>query len=70
MNDEVGKSDGGLPADGPLRVDAACDRFEAAWRAGQRPRIEDYLRDGGDDIRLVLAHLRSAQSNGDGAGEG
>jgi serine/threonine-protein kinase len=23
--------------------DAACDRFEAAWRAGQRPRIEDHL---------------------------
>jgi serine/threonine protein kinase len=26
-----------------LRVDEACDRFEAAWRAGQGPRIEDYL---------------------------
>jgi eukaryotic-like serine/threonine-protein kinase len=25
------------------RVDAACDRFEAAWRGGQDPRIEDYL---------------------------
>jgi WD40 repeat protein/serine/threonine protein kinase len=25
------------------RVDAACDRFEAQWRSGQRPRIEDYL---------------------------
>src|SRR5262245_43350435 len=25
------------------RVDAACDRFEAAWKAGTRPRIEDYL---------------------------
>ena len=24
-------------------VDAACDRFEAAWRAGDRPRIEDFL---------------------------
>ncbi len=23
--------------------DAACDRFEAAWRAGQRPRLEEYL---------------------------
>ncbi|HEX8202723.1 MAG TPA: serine/threonine-protein kinase, partial [Isosphaeraceae bacterium] len=26
------------------RIDEACDRFEAAWRAGHRPRIEDDLR--------------------------
>src|SRR5262245_45777122 len=26
------------------RVDRACDAFEAAWRAGQRPRIEDLLQ--------------------------
>jgi WD40 repeat protein len=25
------------------RVDELCDAFEAAWRAGGRPRIEDYL---------------------------
>jgi serine/threonine protein kinase len=25
------------------RDDAICDRFEAAWRAGSGPRIEDYL---------------------------
>jgi serine/threonine protein kinase len=25
------------------RIDAACDRFEAEWKAGRRPRIEDYL---------------------------
>jgi hypothetical protein len=25
------------------RVDRVCDRFEGAWQAGQRPRIEDYL---------------------------
>ncbi len=24
-------------------VDQACDRFEGAWRAGQRPAIEDFL---------------------------
>src|SRR5438045_1730496 len=24
-------------------LDRACDRFEAAWRAGERPRIEEYL---------------------------
>jgi len=25
------------------RLDAACNRFEACWKAGERPRIEDYL---------------------------
>ena len=25
------------------QVDKVCDRFEAAWTAGQRPGIEDYL---------------------------
>jgi WD40 repeat protein/serine/threonine protein kinase len=28
-----------------LRLDQACDRFEAAWQAGQRPTVEDYLED-------------------------
>ena len=42
------------PGDGPslpltiaTGVDRECDRFEAAWDAGGRPRIEDYL--GGVD---------------------
>ena len=26
-------------------MDDACDRFEAAWKAGLRPRIEDYLEE-------------------------
>ena len=25
------------------RLEAVCDRFEAAWKAGRRPRIEDHL---------------------------
>src|SRR5262249_55855642 len=25
-----------------LQVDEVCDRFEAAWAAGQRSRVEDY----------------------------
>ena len=36
---------GPLPSAMARRVDAACDRFESAWRAGQRPRIEDVLVD-------------------------
>ena len=31
------------------RIDAACDRFEALWRAVQRPRIEDFLAEPGAD---------------------
>src|SRR3954469_8738362 len=30
-------------------VDAICDAFEAGWRAGQQPRIEDFLS-GGDPV--------------------
>jgi len=29
----------------PTALDALCSRFEAAWGAGQRPRIEDCLAD-------------------------
>jgi serine/threonine protein kinase/WD40 repeat protein len=32
-----------LPLSGALRVNTACDCFEQAWKAGSRPRIEDYL---------------------------
>ncbi|HEY2302991.1 MAG TPA: hypothetical protein VGH66_13925 [Acidimicrobiales bacterium] len=35
-------------------VDEACDRFEAAWRAGDRPRIEDFLGGPTDSRRPVL----------------
>jgi serine/threonine-protein kinase len=30
------------------RVDAVCDKFEADWRAGQRPRVEDYMADSSE----------------------
>jgi serine/threonine protein kinase len=36
---------GSSPLSLAMRVDQACDRFEAAWRAGQRPRIEAFLAD-------------------------
>jgi serine/threonine protein kinase len=32
-----------LPATLVMLLEQACDRFEAACRAGQRPRVEDYL---------------------------
>jgi eukaryotic-like serine/threonine-protein kinase len=36
------------------RVDAACDRFEAAWRGGQDPRIEDFLETAAKQERPAL----------------
>ena len=36
------------------RLDALCDRFEAAWAAGQRPRIEEELADTPESERPAL----------------
>jgi eukaryotic-like serine/threonine-protein kinase len=35
-------------------VDAACDRFEADWRAGGRPRIEQYVDAAPESLRPAL----------------
>jgi serine/threonine protein kinase/Tfp pilus assembly protein PilF len=37
------RSGGGVQLSPQRRIDAICDRFEVAWRAGESPRIEDYL---------------------------
>jgi serine/threonine-protein kinase len=34
------------------KVDEVCTRFEAAWKAGNRPRIEDYLAGVDGAVRL------------------
>jgi serine/threonine-protein kinase len=39
-----------------LRVEQTCDRFEAAWQAGNRPVIEDHLRDAAEPERSALLH--------------
>jgi WD40 repeat protein/serine/threonine protein kinase len=38
------------------KVDEVCTRFEAAWKAGNRPRIEDYL--AGVEGAVILEALR------------
>ncbi len=44
MNADVSMAGDGRRPDSPVRrIDAACDRFEAAWRAGREARIEDFL---------------------------
>jgi serine/threonine-protein kinase len=51
-NSEAGSA--ALPLSLERHVNAACRRFEAAWRAGGRPRIEDYLADGPEPARPAL----------------
>jgi hypothetical protein len=36
------------------QVNALCNRFEAAWQAGQRPRIEDALAEAAEAERAAL----------------
>src|SRR5262245_47636396 len=42
------------PPELALPVEDVCNRFEAAWRAGARPRIEAYLDDTPEPGRSVL----------------
>src|SRR4051794_27409065 len=44
MSEGAPTAEAGRRPDSPAhRIDVACDRFEAAWRAGGEPRIEDYV---------------------------
>src|SRR5256885_12255775 len=36
------------------RIDSICDRFEAAWREGRAPGIEDYLGEADASARREL----------------
>src|SRR4051794_12068512 len=49
-----------LPLSEYRRAVAACDRFEAAWRAGPRPDLADYLpgapgADRAAQLRMLVA---------------
>ena len=51
-------SDDGLGPREQASIDELCDRFELAWRSGNRPAIEDYLSDLDDSLRgVALAEL-------------
>jgi serine/threonine-protein kinase len=43
-----------LPVDVLDRIDQICDRFEAAWKVGERPRIEDCLGEAAEAYRTAL----------------
>src|SRR5713101_4076091 len=36
------------------KIDQVCDEFEAAWKRGERPRIEDRLSQIGSEARAGL----------------
>jgi eukaryotic-like serine/threonine-protein kinase len=53
-----------LPLDVLDKIHQICDRFEAAWEAGEQPRIEDYLGQIAEPYRLaVLRDLLAAELN-------
>ena len=43
MSEQPSDNLGGLYLDLARRIDAICRRFEADWRDGGRPPIDDYL---------------------------
>ena len=54
MSDRPSHNLGGLDIDLARRIDEVCRRFEADWREGRRPRIEDYLVDVSHEGRPAL----------------
>jgi hypothetical protein len=52
---KTGTAPGAAPPLADLQyIDAACDQFEAAWRAGRRPELASYLADAPARIRAPL----------------
>jgi WD40 repeat protein/serine/threonine protein kinase len=54
VNEVLLPDQGKVPLELAQRVDAVSDRFEAAWRSGPSPQIEDFLSDWKAPERLVL----------------
>jgi hypothetical protein len=52
-------------------LDRLCDRFEAAWAAGQRPSLEDFLAEAAEAERpavlreLLLVELHYRRQSGE-----
>lgn len=69
MRDQPSDHLGGLEIAVARCIDAVCRRFEADWRAGRKPRIEDYLADiageGQAALRAELAALEHEMRHGD-----
>jgi eukaryotic-like serine/threonine-protein kinase len=54
MNDASATSTAELSPSMVERLEHACDRFEAAWRGGERPWIEDFLGDPAAPERVEI----------------
>jgi len=53
--DEGGQADAGSSGAAPAEgIDRVCGRFEAAWKEGKQPRIEDYLDEVEEQHRMAL----------------
>jgi hypothetical protein len=53
--DELSENLGGLDIDLFRRIDEACRRFEAEWREGRQPRVDDYIESLTGDARAASA---------------
>ncbi|MCI0456010.1 MAG: protein kinase [Gemmataceae bacterium] len=68
--DPLAAGDDALPLPDLRHLDAACARFEEAWRAGLRPRIDEFLAGTSGRERdylfheLLLAELELEQAGG------
>jgi Protein kinase domain len=60
MTDRPSHNLDGLDTDLARRIDEGCRRFEADWREGRQPRIDDYLVDVPDEGRAALRAELSA----------
>lgn len=54
MSGTDGRGSDPLPLSLACWVDRQCDAFEAAWRAGERPRVEEFLGDLAEPGRSTL----------------
>jgi len=50
----AGTTGAGGPPTRFLRVDSACDRYELAWRGGQRPHLEQSVKSAPQEHRVEL----------------
>jgi WD40 repeat protein/tRNA A-37 threonylcarbamoyl transferase component Bud32 len=58
MKQSEGPREESLGLSAEQRIDAVCRRFEAAWKAGERPRLEDHLGQGeGREQQVLLREL-------------
>ena len=58
MNPSDSQSRDSLPLSREERVDRICDAFERQWKAGEKPRIEEYLdRAAAGDREHLLREL-------------